>query len=82
MCQVAYNHQVAKYYNKRVKSKSFLPCDLVLREVTLSRKELNVGKLGPKWEGLHKVVKVSKPGTYWLKTWAGEHYPTSGMPNT
>ena len=45
--QAAYKHQVAKYYNQRVKHKSFLPSDLVLRKVTLSTKEPNTGKLGP-----------------------------------
>ncbi|GFS42959.1 hypothetical protein Acr_00g0082800 [Actinidia rufa] len=58
--QATYKHQVAKYYNKRVKHMLFLPGDLVLREVTLSMKELNVGKLGLTWEGLYRIVKVSK----------------------
>ena len=50
--QAAYKYQVAKYYNKRVRPMPFLPSDLVLREVTLSMKKLNVGKLDPTWEGL------------------------------
>ncbi|GFZ00195.1 hypothetical protein Acr_13g0015940 [Actinidia rufa] len=64
ICQAAYKHQVSKYYNRIVKHRSFLPGDLVLRKVTLFTKELNAEKLGPKWEGPYKVVKVSKPGTY------------------
>ena len=52
--QVAYKHQVTKYYNKMVKHKSFQPCDLVLKKVTLSTKELNA------WEVLYKVIKVSR----------------------
>ena len=67
MRQVAYKHQVVKYYNKRVKHTSFLLGDLILREVTLSMKDLNVGKLGPTWEGPYRVVKVSRPETYWLE---------------
>ncbi|GFY88793.1 hypothetical protein Acr_06g0007330 [Actinidia rufa] len=62
--QAAYKCQVAKYYNQRVKHRSLLPGDLVLRRVTLSTKEPNAGKLGPMWEGPYKVVKVSRPGTY------------------
>ena len=62
--QSTYKHQVAKYYNQRVK---ILTGDLVLRKVTLSTKEPNDGKLGPTWESPYKVVKVSRPGTYWLK---------------
>ncbi|GFS43543.1 hypothetical protein Acr_00g0085670 [Actinidia rufa] len=65
--QVAYKCQVAKYYNQRVKHRSFLPGDLVLRRVTLSTKEPNAGKLGPTWEGPYKVIKVYRPETYWLE---------------
>ena len=45
--RAAYKHQVAKYYNQRVKHRSFLPSDLVLRKVTLSTNEPNAGKLSP-----------------------------------
>ena len=55
--QAAYKHQITKYYNHRVKHKSFLLGDLVLRKVTLSTKESNTEKLGPTWEGPYKVVK-------------------------
>ncbi|GFZ00937.1 hypothetical protein Acr_14g0005720 [Actinidia rufa] len=64
--------QVAKYYNQRVRHRSFLPGDLVLRKVTLSTKEPNAGKLGPTWEGPYKVIKVSRPGTYWLEDLEGK----------
>ena len=65
--QMAYKCQVAKYYNQRVRHRSFLPGDLVLQKVTLSTKEPNAGKLGPTWEGPYKVIKVSRTGTYWLE---------------
>ncbi|GFY91187.1 hypothetical protein Acr_07g0013830 [Actinidia rufa] len=65
--RAAYKHQVAKYYNLRVKHRSFLPGDLVLGKVPLSTKELNVGKLGPTWEGSYKVVKVYRLRMYWLE---------------
>ncbi|GFS38896.1 hypothetical protein Acr_00g0060030 [Actinidia rufa] len=70
--QTAYKCQVAKYYNQRVRHRSFLPGDLVLRKVTLSTKEPNAGKLGPTWEGPYKVIKVSRPGTYWLEDLDGK----------
>ncbi|GFY91230.1 hypothetical protein Acr_07g0014260 [Actinidia rufa] len=60
--QMAYKCQVAKYYNQRVRHRSFLPGDLVLRKVTLPTKEPNAGKLSPTWECPYKVVKVSRPG--------------------
>ncbi|GFY91570.1 hypothetical protein Acr_07g0017660 [Actinidia rufa] len=71
----AYKHQDAKYYNQRVKHRSFLASDLVLRKITLSTKELNVGKLSPTWEGPYKVVKVSRPGTYWLEDMSRKALP-------
>ncbi|GFS43662.1 hypothetical protein Acr_00g0086270 [Actinidia rufa] len=77
--QAAYKHQVAKYYNERVKHMSFLPSDLVLRKVTLPTKELNAGKLDPTWEGPYKVVKVSKPETCWLEDMSEGHYLIPGM---
>ena len=43
---------------------SFLLGDLVMKEVTLSMKELNARKLGPTWEGPYRVVKVFRPETY------------------
>ncbi|GFY90877.1 hypothetical protein Acr_07g0010730 [Actinidia rufa] len=45
--QMAYKCQVSKYYNQRVRHRSFLPGDLILRKVTLPTKEPNAGKLGP-----------------------------------
>ena len=57
VCQSAYKHQVAKYYNQRVKHILFLPCNLVLRKVTLSIKELNAEKLDPTLEGPTKLSK-------------------------
>ncbi|GFZ08777.1 hypothetical protein Acr_20g0005850 [Actinidia rufa] len=65
--QAAYKNRIAKYYNERVKHRSFLPGDLVLRRVTLSTRDPSAGKLGPTWEGPYKVIKVSRPGTYWLE---------------
>ena len=62
--QATYKHQVANYYYQRVRHKSFLPSNLVLKKVTLSTKELNAKKLGPTREGPYKVVKVSKMGFY------------------
>ncbi|GFY96826.1 hypothetical protein Acr_11g0011320 [Actinidia rufa] len=65
--QATYKNRIAKYYNERVKHRSFLPGDLVLRRVTLSTRDPSAGKLGSTWEGPYKVIKVSRPGTYWLE---------------
>ncbi|GFZ00544.1 hypothetical protein Acr_14g0001790 [Actinidia rufa] len=73
--QAAYKGRIAKYYNERVKHRSFLPGDLVLRRVTLSTRDPRAGKLGPTWEGPYKVIKVSKPGTCWLEDLNGKALP-------
>ncbi|GFY91135.1 hypothetical protein Acr_07g0013310 [Actinidia rufa] len=80
--QEAYKHQVVNYYNKKFKHMSILPDDLVLREVTLSTKELNIGKLGPTWEGPYRVIRGSRPKTYWLEDMGKRHYHTLGMLHT
>ncbi|GFY86848.1 hypothetical protein Acr_05g0004870 [Actinidia rufa] len=72
LSQAAYKNRIAKYYNERVKHRSFLPGDLVLRRVTLSTRDPSAGKLGPTWEGPYKVIKVSRPGTYWLEDLNGK----------
>ena len=59
----------------RVKHRSFLPGNLVLRKITLSTKELNAGKLDPTWEGPYKVVKVSRLGIYLLEDMSGKTLP-------
>ena len=73
--QATYKHSVAKYYNQRIKHRSFLPSDLVLRKVTLATKEPNAGKLNSTWEDPYKVDKVSRPGPYWLKDMDGKALP-------
>ncbi|GFS40777.1 hypothetical protein Acr_00g0070490 [Actinidia rufa] len=41
-------------------------------QVTLSTKEPSAGKLSPTWEGPYKVIKVSRPETYWLEDPSGK----------
>ena len=45
-------------------------------------KEINIGVLGPNWEGPYAVIEVIRPGTYWLEkldhtlvphAWNAEH---------
>ena len=72
ICQVAYKHQIAKYYNQKVQYRFFLPSDQVLKKVVLSTMELNTGKLGSTWEDPYKVVNISRPGTYWLEDMNGK----------
>jgi hypothetical protein len=44
-----------KYYAKKVRHRTFLPGDLVLRKVFEKTKEWAAGKLGPNWEGPYRA---------------------------
>ncbi|XP_027069631.1 uncharacterized protein [Coffea arabica] len=77
----SYKNTLTHYYNARVKYRRFLPGDLVLRKNSVSRAELQ-GKLGPKWEGLYRVVESSlsgycklsyRDGTLVPRTWHAEN---------
>ncbi|XP_071705273.1 uncharacterized protein [Rutidosis leptorrhynchoides] len=59
--------KIAKYYNKRVKERTFRPDDYVWHNNITSRVK-DTGKLGPNWEGLYVVVEVLGNGAYNLKT--------------
>lgn len=52
----AYYQRIRKYFSSKVKHKQFLEGEWVLQK-TCSTKELNVGKLGPKWEGPYLITK-------------------------
>ncbi|XP_043714569.1 uncharacterized protein K02A2.6-like [Telopea speciosissima] len=68
---VAYQQQMAKYYNARVKERLFHQGDLVLRRARASqpRKE---GKLSVNWEGPYIIFKRIRPETYRMKTPRGK----------
>jgi hypothetical protein len=62
----AYQERMAKYFNKKVKPRSFGVGDLVLHKVTLATKDLAEGKLAPSWEGPYKVISSQRPEAYHL----------------
>ena len=61
-----YQRKTARYYNQKVKPRSYKPGDLVLKKLLPSRKNPAHGKLGPSWEGPYIVIRVIKPGNYKL----------------
>ena len=67
-----YKRRMVKFYNLRVKHRSFQPCDLVLKKVILATKDSREGKLGPNWEGPYLVTKVVRPGTYIIQNFEGK----------
>ena len=70
-----YQRKTARYYNQKVKPRSYKPCDLVLKKLLPARKNLAHGKLGPSWEGPYIVTRVIKLGNYELQTEEGKILP-------
>ena len=67
-----YQRKTTMYYNQKVKPRSYMPGDLVLKKLRLARKNPAHGKLGPNWEGPYIVSRVIKPGNYELQTEEGK----------
>ena len=67
----AQKHLVAKYYNAKVRQRSFAPGDLALRKVFQNTQELGVGSFGPNWEGPYKVTRVVRSSVYELEDLGG-----------
>ena len=63
-----YQRKTARYYNKKVKPRSYMPGDLVLKKFLSARKNPAHGKLGPNWEGPYIVSQVVRLGNYELQT--------------
>ena len=63
-----YRRKTAKYYDRRVRPRSFKPGDLVLKKLLPVRKDPTHGKLRPNWEGPYVVSRIVRPGNYELQT--------------
>ena len=53
-----YQRKTVRYYDRKVKPKSYKLSDLVLKKLLPSRKDPTHGKLGPNWEGPYIVSRV------------------------
>ena len=67
-----YQRKTARYYNQKVKPRSYMSGDLVLKKLLLARKNPAHGKLGPNWEGPYIISRVVRPGNYELQTEEGK----------
>ena len=67
-----YQRKTTRYYNQKVKPRSYMPGDLVLKKLLPARKNPAHGKLGPNWEGPYIISHVIKPGNYELHTEEGK----------
>ena len=70
----AYRQRVARYYNSRVKAKSYRPGDLVLRQAEISR-PTEQDKLSPNWEGPYRIAEAFHRGAYKLEELNGKLIP-------
>ena len=67
-----YQRKTARYYNQKVKPRSYLLGDLVLKKLLPTRKNPAHGKLGPNWEGPYIISRIIRPGNYELQTEEGK----------
>ena len=67
-----YQRKTARYYNQKVKPRSYTSGDLVLKKLMPARKNPSHGKLGPNWEGPYIISRVVRPGNYELQTKEGK----------
>ena len=67
-----YQRKTTRYYNQKVKPKSYMPADLVLKKLLPARKNPAHGKLGPNWEGPYIISRVVRPSNYELQTKEGK----------
>ena len=67
-----YQRKTARYYDQKVKPRSYKPSDLVLKKLLPARKNPTHGKLGPNWEGPYIVSRVVRPGNSELQTEEGK----------
>ena len=71
-----YQRNTVRYYNKKVKPRSYMPGDLVLKKLLPARKNPTHEKLGPNSEGPYIVSRVVRPGNYELQTEEGKNLTT------
>ena len=72
-----YHKKTTKYYDRRVRPRSFKSGDLVLKKLLPERKDPTHEKLGPNWEGPYVVSRIVRPGNYELQTKEGKTLPYS-----
>ncbi|RZS03840.1 hypothetical protein BHM03_00034070 [Ensete ventricosum] len=68
-----YQRVVARLYNRKVRPRPIGMGDLVLRKAKVS--DLGHSHGTPRWEGLYRIVRVIRDGTYTLATMEGKILP-------
>ena len=76
-----YQRKTATYYNQKVKPRSYLLGDLLLKKLLPARKNPAHGKLGPNWEVLPSYPVSSDQAITNSKQKRENFYSTPGMRN-
>ena len=71
----AYQQQLAKGYNQKVKERRFSVGELVLKKTLPREKNPNEGKLAPNWHGPFKVISAIRRSAYRLEDIEGKEFP-------
>ena len=66
----SYQQDVARTYNKKVRTRTFQQWDWVLRQA-----EKTTGKLTPGWEEPYKAIEVRRAGAYRMQDSKGKIQP-------
>ena len=72
-----YHRKTARYYDHRVKPRSYKTGGLGVKKLLPARKDPTHGKLGPNWEGPYIVSRIIRVGNYELRTKEGKALPHS-----
>ena len=67
-----YQRKTARYYNQKVKPRSYMPGDLVLKKLHPAMKNPAHGKLAPNWEGPYIISRSVRLGNYELQIEEGK----------
>ena len=71
VCQAAYQHRVARFFNSKVSPRSFAVGDWVLSKVLPNIKNDVEGVFRSNWEGPYRVIEALGGGVYILKDQIG-----------
>ena len=70
-----YQRRVARFYNRKVRTRRFKTGDLVLRLILPAARKAGEGTLGPNWEGPYIVKESLQNGAYHLTSMEGALVP-------
>ena len=62
-----YQQNLARRYNRDVKTREFSAGNLVLRRAIGNMRDTNAGKLAPTWEGPYRVIAITGARVYYLE---------------